>query len=334
MLPGCLVQHRLIPQPAVIDLTGRQRIAGHPRTQQLRHRGIGNAKDLHRAVGLFNRDFQVVTVAGGVDVLQGKRTRRYRGLIDNVAALTHRYQGVALRHAANFRRVGAHSVREHVVIGRKVDPAQANGVEEFAVGKNLPAADDRVDLRDRPLEIGLVAVPVRFALLLLPVQVTDVLEQPAVPGETGVKPQIGAAVIGAVVRRGVAGPGVGHPAEIQRRNAFIPELRADKVFQALIFVDLRHGNFQPQGGLNQVVFNVFFVTPLLQPSAVAFLLPQLRIELFRGNAVALEHLFGVADPHVAVFIAGDLQLVAPFPLAVGVDVEGIGALRDGAGGEA
>jgi hypothetical protein len=76
----------------------------------------------------------------------------------------------------------------------------------------------------------------------------------------------------------MAGPGVGHPAKIQRRNAFIPELRADKVFQALIFVDLRYGNFQPQGGLNQVVFNVFFVTPLLQPSAVAFLLPQLRIE--------------------------------------------------------
>jgi hypothetical protein len=90
------------------------------------------------------------------------------------------------------------------------------------------------------------------------------LEQPAVPRQAGVNAKIGAAVIGTVGRRGMAVPGVGHPAKIQRRNAFIPELRADKVFQALIFVDLRYGNVQSQGGLNQVVFDVFFVAPLLQ----------------------------------------------------------------------
>jgi hypothetical protein len=33
------------------------------------------------------------------------------------------------------------------------------------------------------------------------------------------------------------------------------------IFQALIFIDLRHRNVQPQGGLDQVVFDVVFVAP-------------------------------------------------------------------------
>ena len=132
----------------------------------------------------------------------------------------------------------------------------------------------------------------------------------------------------------MAGPGVRHPAKIQRRNAFIPEFRADKIFQALIFVDLRYRNFQPQRGLYQVIFNVFFVTPLLQPSTVTCLLTQLRIEFFCRNPVALKHFTGVADPHVAVFIAGDVQFIAPFPLIVGIHIERIGPFRDSTGGEA
>ncbi len=141
---------------------------------------------------------------------------------------------------------------EHIVIGGKINPAQTDGVEKFTIGENLPAADDGVELWDRALEIGLVAVPVRFTLLLLPVQVADVLQQPAVPRQSGVDAQIGAAVIRPAYRRGMAVPGVRHPAKIERGNTFVPELRADIVFQALIFIDLRYRNVQPQGGLDQL----------------------------------------------------------------------------------
>ena len=212
MLPGSLVEHRFITQRTIVDFTGGERVAGHPRTQQLRYRGVRYAEYLDRTIGLFNRHFKVATVAGRIDILQGKRPRRHRGLIDNIAALAHRHQGVALRHAANFRGVGAHAVREHIVIGRQVNPAQADGVKELAVGKNLPAADYRINLRNRPLQVGLVAVPVRFPLLLLPVQVTDMLEQPAVPRQARVNAKIRAAVIGTVGRGDMAVPGVGHPA--------------------------------------------------------------------------------------------------------------------------
>ena len=71
----------------------------------------------------------------------------------------------------------------------KINPTQTDGVEKFTIGKDLPTADDGVDLRDRPLEIGLVAVPVRFTLLLLPVQVTDMLQQPAVPRRPALTPR-------------------------------------------------------------------------------------------------------------------------------------------------
>nr|UGK56689.1 hypothetical protein [Escherichia coli] len=143
----------------------------------------------------------------------------------------HGDEGVALRHAANFRSIRAHAVREHIVIGGKINPAQTDSVEKNSpLVKNLPAADDGVELWDRALEIGLVAVPVRFTLLLLPVQVADVLQQPAVPRQTGVDAQIGAAVIRPAYRRGMAVPGVRHPAKIERGNTFVPELRADIVF--------------------------------------------------------------------------------------------------------
>jgi hypothetical protein len=131
----------------------------------------------------------------------------------------------------------------------------------------------------------------------------------------------------------MAVPGVRHPAKIQRRNAFIPELRADKVFQALIFVDLRYRNFQPQGGLYQVVFDVFFVTPLLQASAVTSCSLSCGLS-FPPRCHSAQHRFGVADAHVAVFIAGDVQFVAPFPLVVGIDIKGIGPFRNRAGREA
>ena len=145
----------------------------------------------------------------------------------------------------------------------------------------------------------------RFTPLLLPVQVADVLQQTAVPRQTGVDAQIGAAVIRPAYRRGMAVPGVRHPAKIERGNTFVPELRADIVFQALIFIDLRYRNVQPQGGLDQVVFDVFFVAPGFEATAVALLLAQLRIELFRRDAILGQHRFGVADAQPTIFIARD-----------------------------
>ena len=175
MLPGGLVEHWFVAQSAVVHFTGREGVAGHSRAQQLGNGSVRYAKHFHRAIRLFYRDLKVTAIAGWIDILQGEWPWRDGGLIDDVAALAHGDEGVALRHAANFRGIGAHAVREHIVIGRKVDPAQTDSVEKFTIGKNLPAADDGVDLRNGALEIGLVAVPVRFTLLLLPVQVTDVL---------------------------------------------------------------------------------------------------------------------------------------------------------------
>ncbi|CAM6684803.1 hypothetical protein KLQUCK414M2_25620 [Klebsiella quasipneumoniae subsp. similipneumoniae] len=334
VLPGRLIEHRLIAQPAVVHFTGGERVAGHARTQQLSNGGVRHAEHFHRAIRLFYRNLKIAAIAGWIDILQRKRPRRNGGLIDNVATLAHGDEGVALRHAANFRGIGAHAVREHIVIGGKINPTQTDGVEKFTIGKDLPTADNGVDLRDRPLEIGLVAVPVRFTLLLLPVQVTDMLQQPAVPRQAGIDAKVGAAVIRPADRRGVAVPGVGHPAKIKRGNAFVPELRADIVFQALIFIDLRHRNVQPQGGLDQVVFDVVFVAPGFEATAVAFLFAQLRIELFRRDAVLRQHRFGVADPKVTVFVARDAQIVAPFPFVVGVDVKGVSAFGNRAGREA
>lgn len=231
VLPGGLIEHRLVAQRTVVHFTGGERVAGHSRAQQLGDGSVRHAKHFHRAIRLFHRDLKVAAIAGRIDILQGKRPGRNGGLIDNVAALAHGDEGVALRHAANFRGIRAHAIREHIVIGGKVDPTQTDGVEKFTIGKNLTAADDGVELRNGALEIGLVAVPVRFTLLLLPVQVADVLQQPAVPRQAGVDAKIGAAVIRAADRRGVAVPGVGHPAQIERSNAFVPELRADIVFR-------------------------------------------------------------------------------------------------------
>ena len=305
VLPGRLIEHRLVAQRAVVHFTGGERVAGHSRTQQLGDGSVRHAKHFYRAIRFFHRDLKIAAIAGRIDILQGKWSGRNGGLIDNIAALAHGDEGVALRHAANFRSIRAHAVREHIVIGGKINPTQTDGVEKFTIGKDLPTADNGVDLRDRPLEIGLVAVPVRFTLLLLPVQVADVLQQPAVPRQSGVDAQIGAAVIRPAYRRGMAVPGVRHPAKIERGNTFVPELRADIVFQALIFIDLRYRNVQPQGGLDQVVFDVFFVAPGFEATAVALLLAQLRIELFRRDAILGQHRFGVADAQPTIFIARD-----------------------------
>ncbi len=131
-------------------------------------------------------------------------------------------------------------------------------------------------------------------------------------------------------------PGVRHPAKIERGNTFVPELRADIVFQALIFIDLRYRNVQPQGGLDQVVFDVFFVAPGFEATAVALLLAQLRIELFRRDAILGQHRFGVADAQPTASLSRAMRKIlgALSALVVGVDVKGVSAFGNRAGRKA
>ena len=96
---------------------------------------------------------------------------------------------------------------------------------------------------------------------------------------------------------------------------------------------MRYGNIQSQGGLNQRVFDVGLVAPLLQASAEARFFAELRVKLFRRDPILHQHRFGVADAHFAIFTGGDFQIVAPFPLAVGIHIKGVDAFANRAGRE-
>ena len=204
---------------------------------------------MHAAVRLGHADFEVAAVAGGVQVVDGERAGRHRGLVDHHAVLAHGHLGIAVGDAAHGGRVAAQRLRQHAVVGGQLHAAQAEAVEDLAAGPGVAQGQLRAQLRQVALRVGGDVLPVvagtHAASAGLPVQRGVVAQVPAAQVQPGVQAEVRrglrqAAAAGAVAVEVVVEQAGVHPG--------VPVLRVDVAARLLSQVGLRHAGVQAQVG--------------------------------------------------------------------------------------
>ncbi len=138
----------------LLHLAGHRGVTPHPGTQQLHHRCIGHREGALGAIGLKDRDMQVAAVAGGIEIVDLKRTWRYRGFQDGVAILGDDDARIGACNSMHYGRVFEQGIRQHLIIGRQRYPTESEAVEHGAIGEAVTDCQVTADRRDVVSEVG------------------------------------------------------------------------------------------------------------------------------------------------------------------------------------
>ncbi len=107
------------------------------------------------AVGFFYRHLQIAATAGGVEIVNFKRTGGDGILINHIAVLTHHHQRVAVGGATDNRRVAFLAVWQHVAVGIELHAGIGHAVEHIRRRRALPYRQIAFHRHDIALSIGI-----------------------------------------------------------------------------------------------------------------------------------------------------------------------------------
>ncbi|KAG0733144.1 hypothetical protein G6F23_013631 [Rhizopus arrhizus] len=120
--------------------------------QRLRHRRERHGETFFASVGFGDRYFQSAAAGVGVQIVDGERTRRHRGLVQHRAVLADGDARIALCHAAHDRRIAAQRIGQHAFIGSDAHAGEADTVEQLSTGIGLAQRELAVPARQVALQ--------------------------------------------------------------------------------------------------------------------------------------------------------------------------------------
>lgn len=123
-----------------------------PFAQHIWHRGIGLGKGTHRAIALGHLHLQIAALRGGVEIADGERPRRHKGLVDHIPVLRDGHFGIAVRHATNGGGKAALAVREHFIVRHQLDAAKLYAVKHIAGGIGIADPQQALQRADIALQ--------------------------------------------------------------------------------------------------------------------------------------------------------------------------------------
>ncbi len=144
-------ERRAVLHAVLRQLAGGDAVFGGVGTQQLRYSGVGHDKGILAAVGFVHGDGQVATVAGGEQVVDDERPRRYRGFVELVAVLGDADGGIAVGDTAHYRRIALLRLRQHAVVGGHGDTTQTHAVHDLAAGEAVAYCQLRLQFSNAAL---------------------------------------------------------------------------------------------------------------------------------------------------------------------------------------
>ncbi|MNN01534.1 hypothetical protein D3C81_1141540 [compost metagenome] len=151
-LVGALQQPRAYLQVDLVDLACSYGPTAAARAQQLRHRRERHRETLDTAIGFGQLDVQVAAVAGGVEVVDGKRARCHRCVVDHIAALADDQTRIGLGDATHYRRITATGLWVHAAVASQACSQHAHAVEQLARGERVTEGQLRAQSRNVVLQ--------------------------------------------------------------------------------------------------------------------------------------------------------------------------------------
>ncbi len=198
------------------------------------------------AVGFFHRDLQIAATAGGVEIVNLKRTGGDGILINHIAVLTHHHQRVAVGGATDNRRVAFLAVWQHVAVGIELHAGIGHAVEHIRRRRALPYRQIAFHRHDIALSVGIDGGEAVLLFVTggaaIPGRVVS--HAPGTDIQTRAQVHILAAVVLLAWLARMALAGVGAVVEQTGGNAFIEIFRVDIATGYL--AQRRLGNTQQQ----------------------------------------------------------------------------------------
>ena len=141
---------RIIGKKCVADFTRGDRIAKIAFAQQLRNAGVGDGKGIDGAIGLFDGDFQIAVVARCIEIADGKLAWGNHFFIEGTAGLLDGDRRVAVGKTTNDRRIAAHGIRQHAIVGGESDAANGRCIKHLPAGVEIAQHPFRLPGRNSP----------------------------------------------------------------------------------------------------------------------------------------------------------------------------------------